>query len=113
MPNPRFAALIAKLPETVPFVGPEAQERMRNRPFRARIGANESVFGPSPRAVAAMCAAAAESWMYGDPEIHRSHCLLYVSVDEGVGIGIVLGGKVYHGPRMAAGEFGQIAVQRP
>jgi histidinol-phosphate aminotransferase len=69
MPQPRFVPLIAGLPATVPFVGPEAQERMRKRPFRARIGANESVFGPSPRAVAAMCAAAAESWMYGDPDL--------------------------------------------
>ena len=67
MPGPRFAPLIAGLPATVPFVGPEAQERMRGRPFRARIGANESVFGPSPRAVEAMCEAAARSWMYGDP----------------------------------------------
>ena len=70
MRSPRFAPLIAGLPATVPFVGPEAQERMRGRPFRARIGANESVFGPSPRAVEAMCAAAAQSWMYGDPEMH-------------------------------------------
>src|SRR6185295_14280300 len=35
---------------------------------------------------------------------------LYVSVDEGVAIGIVLDGKVYHGPRMAAGEFGQMVI---
>jgi histidinol-phosphate aminotransferase len=54
----------------VPFVGPEAQERQRGRPFQARIGANESVFGPSPRAVAAMASAASSAWMYGDPENH-------------------------------------------
>ncbi len=40
------------------------------RPFAARLGANESVFGPSPRAIAAMQAAAADIWMYGDPEAH-------------------------------------------
>lgn len=40
------------------------------RAFRARLGANESRFGPSPRAVAAMAAAAGEAWMYGDPEMH-------------------------------------------
>ena len=40
------------------------------RPFRARLGANESRFGPSPRAVAAMTTAAQEAWMYGDPEVH-------------------------------------------
>ncbi|GAB5471629.1 MAG: pyridoxal phosphate-dependent aminotransferase [Rhodospirillales bacterium] len=60
--------LVAQLPASVPFVGPEAQERQRGQPFKARIGANESVFGPSPKAVAAMRAAAAEAWMYGDPE---------------------------------------------
>src|SRR5262245_65243136 len=98
MPNPRFAPLIARLPETVPFVGPEAQERMRKRTFRARIGANESVFGPSPRAVAAMCAAAAESWMYGDPEIHdlkgaiaRHHRVAADNVGVDCGIDALLG----------------------
>ena len=40
------------------------------RAFDARLGANESVFGPSPKAVAAMQAAAAGAWMYGDPEAH-------------------------------------------
>ncbi len=39
-------------------------------PFAARLGANENVFGPSPRAVAAMQDAAGEIWMYGDPESH-------------------------------------------
>jgi predicted NBD/HSP70 family sugar kinase len=55
-------------------------------------------------------AAALAEYSYGDPEIHRSHCLLFVVVDDGAGIGIVLGGKVYHGPRMAAGEFGQMVI---
>ncbi|MGL6210374.1 MAG: pyridoxal phosphate-dependent aminotransferase [Paracoccaceae bacterium] len=61
--------LAAALPSTVPFVGPETQERLAGRPFQARLGANESVFGPSPRAVQAMATAAAEAWMYGDPEL--------------------------------------------
>jgi histidinol-phosphate aminotransferase len=60
----------AALPATVPFTGPEALERRTGVPFRARLGANESIFGPSPMAVAAMRAAAAEAWMYGDPENH-------------------------------------------
>ena len=68
MSDPRLTKLAQSLPDTVPFVGPEAQERARGRAFAARIGANESVFGPSPRAIAAMEAAAAEAWMYGDPE---------------------------------------------
>lgn len=70
MTAPRFTVLVESLPSTVPFVGPEAQERARGRPFRARIGANENVFGPSPKAVEAMCSAAAEAWMYCDPENH-------------------------------------------
>lgn len=65
-----FTPLVESLPSTVPFVGPETQERSRGKPFRARIGANESVFGPSPRAIEAMRKAAAEVWMYGDPENH-------------------------------------------
>lgn len=70
MRGPRFTPLVAALPATVPFVGPETQERARGAPFLARLGANENVFGPSPKAVAAMAAEAAETWKYGDPENH-------------------------------------------
>jgi histidinol-phosphate aminotransferase len=67
----RFLTPLAQgLPATVPFTGPETLERVRGRPFRARLGANESLFGPSPRAVEAMAQAAAEAWMYGDPDQH-------------------------------------------
>ncbi len=65
-----FTPLVASLPSTVPFVGPEAQERARGKGFRARIGANESVFGPSPKAIEAMQEAASQVWMYADPENH-------------------------------------------
>ncbi len=67
---PAFTPIISALPATTPFIGPEALERRTNSKIAARIGANENVFGPSPRAVAAMQAAAGESWMYGDPENH-------------------------------------------
>jgi len=70
MTGPRLTPLADSLPASVPFVGPETQERTRGRPFAARIGANESVFGPSPRAIAAMAEAASEVWKYGDPESH-------------------------------------------
>ncbi|MEC3861169.1 pyridoxal phosphate-dependent aminotransferase [Mesobacterium sp. TK19101] len=66
MTGPRYTDLIAALPSTVPFVGPEAQERDRGAPFKARIGANENVFGPSPKAIAAMQQDSAEIWKYGD-----------------------------------------------
>ncbi len=66
----KLTSLVASLPATVPFIGPETQERARGRPFHARLGANESLFGPSPQAIAAMTLAASEAWMYGDPEGH-------------------------------------------
>jgi histidinol-phosphate aminotransferase len=70
MRKPVISSVVAALPHVVPFVGPEQMERRRGRPFRARLGANESAFGPSPRAVAAMEQAARENWKYGDPENH-------------------------------------------
>ncbi len=67
---PRYTPLVASLPSTVPFVGPETQERARGSVFRARLGANECVFGPSPLAIKAMADAASDVWKYGDPENH-------------------------------------------
>ncbi len=64
----RFTPLVASLPSTIPFVGPEAIERQRGRPIAARIGANESGFGPAPSVLSAMTAAAAGVWQYNDPE---------------------------------------------
>lgn len=66
----RLTALAERLPASVPFVGPEHIERASKRPFLARLGANESVFGPSPKAVQAMAEAARQTWQYGDPEYH-------------------------------------------
>lgn len=71
MTGPRFTRLVDQLPASVPFVGPETQERQRGAPYAARLGANENGFGPSPRAIGAMEAAAAEQWKYADPESHR------------------------------------------
>ena len=85
--------LATSLPATVPFVGPETLERSRRAPFDARLGANESTFGPSPKAQEAIAAAAADAWMYGDPEVHdlRSAIAKYHKVRTGnviVGEGI-------------------------
>ncbi len=66
MTGPRYTRLIDSLPATVPFVGPEEHERIAGRRFNARLGANENGFGPSPRAIAAMAAAAGDVWKYGD-----------------------------------------------
>ena len=57
MTGPRYTRLVQSLPATVPFVGPETQERARGAGFEARLGANENGFGPSPRAIAAMAEA--------------------------------------------------------
>lgn len=107
MPSPRYTSIIQQLPETVPFVGPEAQERARGKPFRARIGANESVFGPSPKAVSAMVAAAHEVWKYCDPDnfeliqaIARFHGVgsENVVIIEGIDGGLGLANRLFVAP---------------
>ena len=70
MSHNALTALAKSLPASVPFVGPETQERALGRAFSARLGANESQFGPSPRSIEAMAQAAQEVWQYGDPENH-------------------------------------------
>ena len=79
----KYTSVVQPLPSTVPFVGPEHQERQRGAPFKARIGANESVFGPSPKAVEAMRRAAPEAWMYCDPNMHdlRTAIARYNGID--------------------------------
>lgn len=70
MNAPPLTRLAESLPDTVPFVGPEAIERATGRAFRARLGANESGFGPAPSVIEAIRTAAPESWKYCDPENH-------------------------------------------
>lgn len=91
MTDLRLTPLAATLPSTVPFVGPEAQERARGGPFDARLGANESVFGPSPKVVEAM--AQTDIWKYGDPEnydlrqalaAHHGIDVQHIMVGEGI-----------------------------
>jgi len=67
---PRFTALAQSLPPTVPFVGPETQERARGAEFTARLGANENGFGPAPSVIEAISREASLSWRYADPENH-------------------------------------------
>ncbi|MFK7837060.1 MAG: pyridoxal phosphate-dependent aminotransferase [Sulfitobacter sp.] len=87
----RLTPLAHSLPATVPFVGPETQERAMGHVFDARLGANENVFGPSPSAIAAM--AEAGHWMYGDPEsfglrkalaAHHKTTMDHIMVGEGI-----------------------------
>ncbi len=65
---PKFTSIIESLPVTIPFVGPEALARRSGQQILARMGANENVFGPSPKVIAALQAHAQNSWAYGDPE---------------------------------------------
>ncbi|MCE7030508.1 pyridoxal phosphate-dependent aminotransferase [Jiella avicenniae] len=99
---PLFTDLARSLPATVPFVGPEALERRMGVKFRARLGANESVFGPSPRVVEAMARAARDSWAYGDPEqyelkqaIAAHHGIGMETIAVGEGIDGLLGHLVH------------------
>jgi histidinol-phosphate aminotransferase len=66
----RFTRIADTLAATVPFVGPEAIERNRHLAVKARIGANESGFGPAPSVIEAMKQATGETWKYTDPESH-------------------------------------------
>ncbi|HKT17173.1 MAG TPA: aminotransferase class I/II-fold pyridoxal phosphate-dependent enzyme [Stellaceae bacterium] len=66
----RYSRLVGALPAVVPFVPPEAFERQLGRPLAVRIGANESAFGPSPKAVAAIREGATRVNWYCDPEGH-------------------------------------------
>ena len=76
MTYPRYTPLVSDLPSTVPFVGPESQERDRKLLFDARLGANENMFGPSPKALAALKKYSNEQWMYGDPTSFDLRCAL-------------------------------------
>lgn len=107
MSQPPFTKIIEALPATVPFVGPEAQERARQKPFRARVGANESVFGPSPKAISAMAEAAHDVWKYSDPDnfdlIHAVAGFHDVSPDnvviiEGIDGGLGLANRLFVNP---------------
>ncbi len=82
LPAPRVSASFAPCPAPAsppspshsPQRSPSPAPRRWNgawaSPFAARLGANESGFGPSPQAIEAMAKSARDAWMYGDPEVH-------------------------------------------
>jgi histidinol-phosphate aminotransferase len=93
-----FTDIVSGLPATTPFVGPETLERRAGEPFRLRLGANESNFGVSPAARAAMVAAIDNAAWYGDPEgfelreaLARHHGVAIEQVVLGAGIDELLG----------------------
>ena len=65
---PQPIPLVAAIPPMTPFVAPEELARRVGRSALLRLGANESAFGPSPRAIAAMREAVQSTSWYGDPE---------------------------------------------
>ena len=103
----RLTPLAQSLPATVPLVGPEAQERASGQMFAARLGANENVFGPSPKAILAMQTATTDTWMYADPESHDLRQALgkhhridpsHIMIGEGIDALLGLLVRLYVGP---------------
>jgi histidinol-phosphate aminotransferase len=94
----RYSHLVGALPAVVPFVPPEAFERRLGHPIKIRIGANESAFGPSPKAVEAIKAAAHQINWYCDPEgyvlreaLARHHGVARENIGLGIGADDILG----------------------
>jgi histidinol-phosphate aminotransferase len=90
---PRPTRQIRDVPATTPFVAPEELARRVGRSSLVRLGANESAFGPSPRAIAAMREQAAQASWYGDPEAFELRTAL--AARHGCGIeNIVIGAGI-------------------
>lgn len=77
---------VEAIPAMTPFVGPEQLMRETGNDELVRLGANESAFGPSPKAIEAMEAELPRIAWYGDPESYELRCELAnkhgCSVDE-------------------------------
>jgi histidinol-phosphate aminotransferase len=80
------------------LVGPQELARASGRPALVRLGSNESPFGPSPKALAALAHDAPENARYGDPAcaelraaIARHHGVAAANVTVGAGIDDLLG----------------------
>ena len=89
----KLTKILNSLPSSVPFVGPETQERNYRRKFLSRLGANENVFGPSPKVLKSIEENMHHIWMYADPESfdlkaaianHHGVNLKNVAIGEGI-----------------------------
>ncbi|MEK8130050.1 ROK family protein [Paenibacillus filicis] len=50
-------------------------------------------------------------WWFGDHQLDPSHgVLMYVTAGQGIGAGIIVNGKVYHGAIGMAGEMGHMSI---
>lgn len=65
--QPPYTRVLAELDIRPPFVGPKELERRRGKPYKARLGANECLFGVSPAALALVAERAHETALYSDP----------------------------------------------
>jgi histidinol-phosphate aminotransferase len=120
--HPQPAAVVRAVPATTPFVGPEELARRAGRATLVRLGANESAFGPSPLAQAAMRNAIALTSLYGDPEsfdlrtaLAARHGCAIENVVVGAGVDELLGliVRTYGDPRslvlMSHGSYATFA----
>ncbi|MHB8229165.1 MAG: aminotransferase class I/II-fold pyridoxal phosphate-dependent enzyme [Vulcanimicrobiaceae bacterium] len=83
---------VEALPFTTPFVGPEHLMREAGLASLLRLGANESAFGPSPKAIEAMAAELPRLWWYGDPESYALRAELALKHGRAIGeIGVGAG----------------------
>ncbi|KVE37917.1 aminotransferase class I/II-fold pyridoxal phosphate-dependent enzyme [Burkholderia sp. TSV86] len=81
---PPLNRIVASLDNRSPFLGAKALERLRGRPYRARLGANESLFGVCDAVKQAWEKSLAESSYYNDP----THYDLRTTIAESWQIGI-------------------------
>ncbi len=72
---------IEAIPVVTPFIGPEQLMREGGHASLLRLGANESAFGPSPKAVDAMARELPHISWYGDPESYDLRSALAVRHD--------------------------------
>ena len=96
--GPEPAPIVRELPQSRPFIAPEELARRAGRGALLRLGANESAFGPPPRALAAMRGQLERTAWYGDPEsndlreaIAARHGCSPENVSVGAGIDDLLG----------------------
>lgn len=111
----RPAPAVAAIPASTPFIGPEQLMRETSRDELVRLGANESAYGPSPKAVAAMAAQLERLSWYGDPDsldlrdaLAAKHGCSPAHVLVGAGIDDLMGLAV----RAFAGDGGAVVVTR-
>ena len=98
MPAPLQPLGISQGVPPAALAGPEELARAAGLVSIVRLGSNESPYGPSPKALAALRAAETESHRYGDPStaglraaIAAHHCIAPDNVTVGAGIDDLLG----------------------